>query len=673
LITDSFVVRFPPLNQQLLDRLYRPEPLPDHPHDDEEGNQDSGSESDGGPDDGPEGGAERMAVPEAEQPLHERDLHIQYPLPVLYYDRNLPHLRPYPTLPHLQPNPSRPHILSPDEGKIDFVVETHRSPEPSFPRPVTPEEDEEEEKKEDYTPTYDYYSHPNVVEEEDFWAEESKEDFWAEESKGDDEKEKLFEQLTHARDEGKRYADQVIALERQNHEKEQRMQQNLQQLERMVGIRREETNRFRHREENLIAQIALSQSKLEALEEAQRVRWAEHQHLQSEMQEMMRRQEEVHRLQSREQKNSHRAELERVNQYYQQELERMRMESQHRVAEMEEIVNLQSREQARLRTEFENELRLRHERLQQVEEQYRAREEEMENRLQANEVRQEQWIQFQRTIQARLQEGFQEFRSFIATYNQQMMEAEQLVGNWQAEVQHMRQEVGRIRELEVRFRDPHELDVHDYGTQTHAPIPAFKLKVDMRTQTESPPVHIQEEINESNVFVVDQQLSLGKRKRNTKVDFGPRKVRTIEEEVVEFEDAIPMETTNSSVVLMEPEENGSYLHVGNDLKIPEPLPPGPFSDSPRLPTLSDIRNEINRLEEIKRREDRLEVESMRKYAIRLRDKINQAGTMIQSDPVYQEVQAQLKEAILDLRRKGKKSPYWQVMIGIKKKRFDKLL
>ena len=94
MITDSFVVRFPPLNQQLLDRLYRPEPLPDHPHDDEEGNQDSGSESDGGPDDGPEGGAERMAVPEAEQPLHERDLHIQYPLPVLYYDRNLPHLRP---------------------------------------------------------------------------------------------------------------------------------------------------------------------------------------------------------------------------------------------------------------------------------------------------------------------------------------------------------------------------------------------------------------------------------------------------------------------------------------------------------------------------------------------------------------------------------------------------
>jgi len=479
--------------------------------------------------------------------------------------------------------------------------------------------------------------------------------------------------LTHARDEGKRYADQVIALERQNHEKEQRMQQNLQQLERMVGIRQEETNRFRHREENLITQIALSQSKLEALEEAQRVRWAEHQHLQSEMQEMLRRQEEVHRLQSREQKNSHRAELERVNQYYQQELERMRMESQHRVAEMEEIVNLQSREQARLRTEFENELRLRHERLQQVEEQYRVREEEMENRLQANEVRQEQWIQFQRTIQARLQEGFQEFRSFIATYNQQMMEAEQLVGNWQAEVQHMRQEVGRIRELEVRFRDPHELDVHDYGTQTHAPIPAFKLKVDMRTQTESPPVHIQEEINESNVFVVDQQLSLGKRKRNTKVDFGPRKVRTIEEEVVEFDDAIPMETTNSSVVLMEPEENGSYLHVGNDLKIPEPLPPGPFSDSPRSPTIDEIRNEIKRLEEIQKREDRLEVESMRKYAIRLRDKINQAGTMIQSDPVYQEVQAQLKESILDLRRKGKKSPYWQVMIGIKKKRFDKLL
>jgi len=658
LITDSFVVRFPPLNQQLLDRLYRPEPLPDHPHDDEEGNQDSGSESDGGPDDGPEGGAERMAVPEAEQPLHERDLHIQYPLPVFYYVRNLPHLRPYPTL---------PHILSPDEGEIDFVVETHRSPEPSFPRPVTPEEDEEEKKREDY------YSHPNVVEEEDFWAEESKEDFWAEESKGDDEKEKLFEQLTHARDEGKRYGDQVIALERQNHEKEQRMQQNLQELERIVGIRQEETNRFRHREENLITQIALSQSKLEALEEAQRVRWAEHQHLQSERQEMMRRQEEVHRLQSREQKNSHRAELERVNQYYQQELERMRMESQHRVAEMEEIVNLQSREQARLRTEFENELRLRHERLQQVEEQYRAREEEMENRLQANEVRQEQWIQFQRTIQARLQEGFQEFRSFIAMYNQQMMEAEQLVGNWQAEVQHMRQEVGRIRELEVRFRDPHELDVHDYGTQTHAPIPAFKLKVDMPTQTESPPVHIQEEINESNVFVVDQQLTLGKRKRNTKVDFGPRKVRTIEEEVMEFEDAIPMENTNSSVVLMEPEENGSYLHVGNDLKIPEPLPPGPFSDSPRSPTLSDIRNEINRLEEIKRREDRLEVESMRKYAIRLRDKINQAGTMIQSDPVYQEVQAQLKESILDLRRKGKKSPYWQVMMDIKKKRFDKLL
>ena len=296
MITDSFVVRFPPLNQQLLDRLYRPEPLPDHPHDDEEGNQDSGSESDGGPDDGPEGGAERMAVPEAEQPLHERDLHIQYPLPVFYYVRNLPHLRPYPTLPHLQPNPSRPHILSPDEGKIDFVVETHRSPEPSFPRPVTPEEDEEEEKKEDYTPTYDYYSHPNVVEEEDFWAEESKEDFWAEESKGDDEKEKLFEQLTHARDEGKRYGDQVIALERQNHEKEQRMQQNLQQLERMVGIRQEETKRFRQREENLITQIALSQSKLEALEEAQRVRWAEHQHLQSEMQEMLRRQEEVHRL-----------------------------------------------------------------------------------------------------------------------------------------------------------------------------------------------------------------------------------------------------------------------------------------------------------------------------------------------------------------------------------------
>jgi len=64
---------------------------------------------------------------------------------------------------------------------------------------------------------------------------------------------------------------------------------------------------------------------------------------------------------------------------------------------------------------------------------------------------------------------------------------------------------------------------------------------------------------------------------------------------------------------------------------------------------------------------------MRKYAIRLRDKINQAGTMIQSDPVYQEVQAQLKESILDLRRQGKKSPYWQVMMDIKKKRFDKLL